>query len=65
MAQTELSYNVIQDMRDSMIQELKASMPTVTLETLKLVEMRVQTLLMANITHKSVRASLLADSKKL
>ena len=61
---TELSYNIIQEMREVLIDEMRASNPSITLEHLKLVEMRVQTLLMAGITYKSLEASVRADKEK-
>lgn len=61
---TEISYNVIQEMRDVLIDEIRSSSPGITLEHLKLVEMRVQTLLMAGVTYKSLEASVRADKEK-
>lgn len=65
MAKTEISYNIIQEMRDNLIDELKASTPSITIDVLKLVEMRVQTALMAGVTNKSLEASVRADKEKL
>lgn len=64
MAKTTVSYNVIQEMRQTLIDELKPSYPTITIDVLKLVEMRLQTLVMAGVTNKSTEASVRADKEK-
>ena len=46
----QYTYKKIQAMRDSMIEEMKASLPAgITIEHLKLVEMRIQTAIMAGL----------------
>lgn len=56
MKQMDLAYKQIQIMRDLLIEELRPSFTTITVEHMKLVEMRLQTLIMAGISQESLQA---------
>lgn len=49
------TYKKIQEMRESLIQEIKLIFPTVTCDVLRLVEMRIQTALMAGLFDDDIK----------
>lgn len=51
-----MEYEEIQKLRELFLSELKESYPTVTIQILELVEMRVQTAIMAKTTKNSIQS---------
>lgn len=49
------TYKKIQEMRESLIEEIKLIFPTVTCDVLRLVEMRIQTALMAGLFNDDIK----------
>lgn len=54
MEKLNIAYKEVQIMRDLLIEELRAEFPHLGIELMKLVEMRLQTLLMAGIRKESI-----------
>lgn len=54
MDKINLSYKQIQIMRELLIEEMRASFTTISVEHLKLVEMRLQTLIMARLDKDAI-----------
>ncbi len=55
MKEIDLKYKQIQLMRDLLIDELRPTFTSITVEHLKLVEMRLQTILMAGVTDTDIK----------
>jgi len=54
MKDLDISYKEIVLMRELLIEELRSQMPTIGIEAMKLVEMRLQTLFMAGVTKDKI-----------
>ncbi len=54
MAELNLTYKQIQLMRDLLIEEIRSNFTTITVEHLKLIEMRIQTLIMAHLDKDAI-----------
>lgn len=48
-------YKKIQEMRERLVEEVKQIFPTVTVEVYKLVEMRLQTAIMAGLLNEDIK----------
>ena len=58
------NYNQLQRMRESLIEEINKNATVITVEHLKLAEMRLQTVIMANLNDKEVNNKKIEENGK-